>query len=231
MKRLLLFIAAAVLTTFGAQASIVVPGQAFTFVTDEDYPFYGYIMSGAAENGNFANTEWESGFAEIDLAGLNYSPFAALSFRYASCFINNARCRSDQFPLASGVASFTEYVGDNAASTTDYPSHGVGTIGSLNLAGTSTNIGLSYDVTSLYNAAIARGDAAFGVHVTIPGGRFDSAPVNEFVTFDSFALIVSPIPEPSTYILMIAGLCAVGATSRRRRAIFRARLQRNGATR
>lgn len=217
MKRLLLLAAAAVVTTINAQASTVVPGMAFTFVTDFDYPSYGYITNGAATNGNFGNTEFESGFAELNLAGLSYSTSAVLSFRYASCFIYGSRCRSDLGGPAAGVATFTEYVGDNVASTSDYPSFGVGTIGSLNLEGTSTNIGLSYDVTSLYNTAIGRGDAAFGVHVTIPGGYFGSAPINEFVTFDNFALTVSPIPEPSTYVLMISGLGAVVASLRRRR--------------
>ena len=196
----------------------VVQGLTFTVWTDHDYDLvpgklYGTVATGEASVFTAGLGEWSVGFSEFNLAGLQASDSVVLKFDAGTTWAY----QGDVIP-ALGSLALTEYVGDNAATVSDYGmSTSVASIGSFQIESQAPGDQLSFDVTSLYNAAIARGDAAFGVRFNIPtGGTFWGGSLFSAASYNNVSLTVAAVPEGSTWALMLGGLALIAFAKRRR---------------
>lgn len=210
--------------SFGASADVI-EGLTFSVVTDLDYfrpPVpYGYVVGGGdAVLMNWSNAEWEHGFSEFDLRRAASASTATLSYVFRDAAVGFGA--SPTGALAGATLDLASYVGDNRAAVTDY---GLGfgpSFARLALDALAPGARVSLDVTSLYNAFVARGDAAFGVRLKAFGGAFSSGSTTARATFTDFSLTVTPlvsaVPEPATWALFTAGLAVLGGVAARRRA-------------
>jgi len=196
----------------------VVQGLTFTVWTDHDYDLvpgklYGTVALGDASVFTAGLGEWSVGFSEFNLAGMKASDSVVLKFDAGTTWAY----QGDVIP-AFGNLALTEYVGNNVASVSDYgTSTSVGSIGSFQIESRAPGDQLSFDVTNLYNAAIARGDAAFGVRFNIPtGGTFWGGSLFGEANYNNMSLTVAAVPEASTWALMLGGLALIGFAKRRR---------------
>ena len=205
------------LTAASAAASAqTMQGMGFTFTTDGDYPVYGYVTPGA-HSGNYGGLEFDIALAEIDLSGLTQSSSATLSLHYASGALYHYGGNTPYALPATGRVTLMQYTGDNVAATSDYRAPNQGTVGSFELQTVGVGNRVSFDVTGLYNAAIARGDPAFGLKILMDG-FYGGAPIaDEFAYYDDITLTVATplVPEPSTWMLMFAGIVTIGTLVRR----------------
>jgi hypothetical protein len=206
MRSLLMAVALSV-ASVGALAQTQIQGQTFTVTADQSFslpggPYGDVTMAEPATAGMWGeSSEWIAARSEFDLAGQQAAGSVWLSFR----FLDMLAPAGSPIPMALGW-----YTGDNAATVSDF-NPGLFGLAALDLAGLGAGEIVQFDVTSLFNEAVARGDAAFGVGIdnrTLP---------NTFGRFESFTLTVSAVPEPASYALMLGGLAMVGALARRRR--------------
>jgi hypothetical protein len=209
--RKLLIGAALGLASIVAMAQTTVSGLSFSVTTDVDYdptnPATGYVTQGgsSATAGMYGyQAEWVAARSEFDLAGEQTASSVVLSFVLTSV------SRPEEQLGTAAFMPVRAYIGDNTASLSDFTPTWTGDIGSVDFGTLAVGSVLSFDVTSLFNAAVARGDAAFGVGIdnrTVP---------DSFASFNDFSLAVTAVPEPGTCALMFAGLFAVGFATRQR---------------
>lgn len=198
--------------SIGAWAQTQIDGLTFSVTTDSDYfqpePYqYGYVTPGpVATSGMWGNSsEWIAARSEFDLTGQTFASNVTLSIQ----FLNTSS--STYPPIPSGIPvpmSLRWYTGDNQARLQDW---GIAAtpIGTLDVSTFTAGQFLSFDVTTIFNAAVARGDAALGIAIdnrSIP---------NQFASFRDFSLTVSAVPEPSNYAFMLAGMALLGLARRR----------------
>jgi hypothetical protein len=207
MRSLLMAVALSV-ASVGALAQTQIQGQTFAVTADQSFGLpggpYGYVtMAEPVTAGMWGeSSEWIAARSEFDLAGQQAAGSVWLSFHFLDML---APAAYGPIPMALGW-----YTGDNAATVSDF-NPGLYGLATLDLAGLGAGEIVHFDVTSLFNEAVVRGDAAFGVGIdnrTLP---------NTFARFESFTLTVSAVPEPATYALMLGGLAMVGVVARRRR--------------
>ena len=223
----LLVAAAMCVASLGASAQSQIEGLTFSTWTDSGYyrgpglPLDGYVVvQDSADVGRyFSSGQYTSIRSEFNLAGQQAAGSAVLSFEY------DARYAVLSYPASQSMTVFLgSYAGDNVAHVSDWSTVTVGSPGSgflfslmgpprfgqFETAGLTFGQTLSYDVTSLYNLSLARGDAALGIGL-------DSGINFQYAKFGNFTLTVTPpVPEPSTYALLLGGLALVGFARRHR---------------
>ena len=202
--------AALVLACGATYAQTTLNGLSFTVSADTDY-FSGHgayvtLASPTATAGMYGYaSQWLVARSEFDLTGQQAAGSVFLSFKLAGT------SRPPEQLGTSGFMPVRSYIGDDLAQGSDFAPTWTGDIGNADFGSLAAGSLLSFDVTSLFNAAIARGDAAFGVGI-------DSKVIpNSFAYYSDFALSVSAVPEPGTAALMLVGLGSVLALARRRR--------------
>ncbi|MDY7015844.1 MAG: PEP-CTERM sorting domain-containing protein [Cyanobacteriota bacterium] len=163
---------------------------------------------GKAEVGDFFNEEVR-GLSEYDLTGLSASSSALISFdvfKVAGLFLNQ-----NDFPFVGDI-DIVAYAGDNSEDLSDYQAATLGTIGTFNTGGLSVGDTLNFDVTSIFNGAIASSLSSLGVRLQTSAGTDARGGA---VTFDDFTLTVDDstvVPEPTSTLGLLA-LGTLGAIS------------------
>lgn len=226
----LLVVAALCVTGVGAQAQTEIEGLTFSTWTDNSYfrapglPLDGYVVVGqSALVGQYYDFggQYTSARSEFNLTGQQAASAVMLSFQFDGRSAVQFAQQTPSMPLR-----LSWYVGDNVAHVSDWRvvevlpssvsirSHTV--FGNFDIDSFASGQVLSFDVTNLFNSAVARGDAALGI------GLDHSLYSFQYAKLSDFTLTVSAVPEPGTYALMLGGLTLLGLGCRRHRASNRA---------
>jgi uncharacterized repeat protein (TIGR01451 family) len=121
--------------------------------------------AGKAEVGDFG-TEEVRGLSEYDLAGLAAGP-AFVTFEVFQA--GGLFAGTNDFPF-DGEIEIVAYEGSNTEDIADYHTATFGTVGSFFTAGLVVGNTISFDVTTLYNAAIAGGFSSLGIRLQLAAG-------------------------------------------------------------
>jgi hypothetical protein len=178
--------------------------------------------AGKAEVGRFV-TEEVRGLSEYNLAGLSAAASAFVTF---NVFKEGGLFAATNDTPFTGTITIESYLGNNLEDISDYQSATTGTVGSFAVSAAGLNVGdiLSFDITSIFNAAIAAMNPSLGI-------RLRANPLNpnsEAWTFDTFRLTTdnqctpgapcgNGVPEPTALALFGLSIVALVAARRRRR--------------
>lgn len=165
--------------------------------------------AGLAEVGRLGSEEVR-GLSEYNLGGLSSAASAFVTFdvyRLGGLFGQSNY---------SGPISIYAYAGNNTEDLADFQALAMGLIGSFNSTGLLDSDVLSFDITSIFNTAIAANDSSLGI-------RLQMDPLlspNEAIVFHDFRLTTdnqsTKVPEPGT--LVLGGLALLAMSSARRRS-------------
>ena len=201
----------------------VTPGLTFSVASQSGIPATGTHYhsnlagvfgnpSGIAEVGSLQDQAMSMeecrGLSEFNLAGLSAGS-ATLAFRVFQP--GGLFAGQNSFPFTGNIGVLA-YVGNNAEDISDYSVSSLGPVGTFSTAGLLAGSPISFNVSALYNAQLALGSPALAFRLqttpaTVTGGGA--------LTFDSFTLTVTPVPEPTTIAAAASLLALLG---RRRRA-------------
>lgn len=168
--------------------------------------------AGKAEVGRYS-TEGVRGLSEYNLTGLSAASSAFVTFNVFKA--GGLFTGTNDFPF-TGTIKVDGYAGNNAENISDYQAASIGAVGSFGTGGLAVGGILSFDITALFNAALANGDTSLGI-------RLIADPLNDTGawTFDTFRLTTdnqtSVVPVPAGLPLMLTGLVVLGYRSFRRR--------------
>lgn len=173
--------------------------------------------AGKAEVGRFGSEEVR-GLSEYNLTGLTSATSAFVTFDVYKA--GGLFTGTNDFPFTGSIA-VDAYVGNNLEDISDYQAASSGAIGSFSTTGLFVGGVLSFDITGIYNTAIANGNTSLGI-------RLQASPLNDrgAWTFDTFRLTtdnqgtINNVPEPQSVALLLAGLGVMG--------VLRARQTRQG---
>lgn len=112
--------------------------------------------------------------------------------------------------VATVTPSFTGFPLGVTAGTMDHTYDMNAATGSWNSAFVNNNGGLPATAFAALLAGLDAGKAYFNVHTNVFTG-------GEIRGFLAPVVVTPPVPEPSTYALMLLGLAGIGAVARRRR--------------
>ncbi len=155
------------------------------------------------------------GVAEFNLAGLGPVSSASISFTVTSFLDDFGTSGHFVDPI-----SLFSYVGNNAIAFSDFQSTTTGLIGTFSTAGLSVGSILTFDVSAELIAALAAGDASFGL-LFDPTTRTTEGTAIRFGSITLNATTGAAVPEPESLALLFAG--AGAALFLRRRAQTRGR--------
>lgn len=206
-----------------AQAATITDGFTFAVASGGDTSVGTHFHSntggsfgnpaGKAEVGRYSS-EGVRGLSEYNLTGLSAASSAFVTFNVFKA--GGLFTGTNDFPF-TGTIKVDGYAGNNAEDISDYQAASIGAVGSFGTGGLAVGGILSFDITALFNAALANGDTSLGI-------RLIADPLNDSGawTFDTFRLTTdnqtSVVPVPAGLPLMLTGLVVLGYRSFRRRA-------------
>lgn len=216
--RSLAFAAAISFSSAGAFAATITDGFTFSvasFPADTSVGTHFHSSTGGdfgnpagkSEVGSFSGEEVR-GLSEYDLSGLSSSASAFVTFDVFS--LGGLFAGTNDF-LYDGPISVVSYVGNNLEDISDYEIASSATVGSFLTGGLAVGNTLSFDITSIFNAAIADGDGSLGIRLAISG-----APNGGAATFDTFRLTsddqstMPAVPLPAGFPLLFTALAGLG---------------------
>jgi len=162
--------------------------------------------AGKAEVGDFFSEEVR-GLSEYNMAGLGTATSAFVTFDVFKA--GGLFSGQNDFPFTGNI-NIVAYQGNNLEDISDYQAPSIGTVGTFNTAGLSVGNTLSFDITSIFNNAIANGWSSLGMRLQIASG---TDPQGGAWTFNTFRLTTDnqsnnqTVPEPAS----VLGLLAIGA--------------------
>jgi hypothetical protein len=169
--------------------------------------------AGKAEVGRFS-TEEVRGLSEYDLTGQSSAISAFVTFNVFKA--GGLFSGTNDTPF-TGTILVEAYAGNNLENISDYQSANIGSVGSFATTGLLVGNILSFDITSIFNAAILASDTSLGI-------RLQAVPLNpnsQAWTFDNFRLTTdnqsTAVPEPETLALISIGLIGLSTMRRRNR--------------
>jgi hypothetical protein len=218
------FVAVAFTATGAAQAATITDGFTFTVASGGGDTSVGTHFhsntggafgnpAGKAEVGRYSS-EGVRGLSEYNLTGLSTASSAFVTFNVFQA--GGLFPGVNDFPF-TGTIKVDGYAGNNLEDIADYQAPSIGAVGTFGTGGLAVGGILSFDITGLFNAALANGDVSLGM-------RLIADPLNDngAWTFDNFRLTTdnqtSVVPVPAGLPLMLTGLVALGWRSYRRRA-------------
>lgn len=160
--------------------------------------------AGLAEVGRLSSEETR-GLSEYNLAGLSNAPSAFVTFD-----VNQLGGLFGQSNF-EGLISINAYAGNNAEDLSDFEIATTGFVATFDTTGVSVGDIFSFDITSIFNAAITNGDASLGI-------KLQQDPLlvpNEAIVFNNFRLTTTndstngvPVPAPAPLALLVVGFAA-----------------------
>jgi hypothetical protein len=172
--------------------------------------------AGKAEVGSFSSEEVR-GLSEYNLTGLTSTASAFVTFEVFMA--GGLFTGTNDFPYV-GPIDVVAYAGNNLEDISDYSEPSLGTVGQFSTAGLGVGNTISFDITSIFNAAIANGDTSLGIRLQIAG-----TPNGGAYTFDLFRLTsdnqstvdLGQVPVPAALPLFASSLGAMGFLAHRRK--------------
>ncbi|QDZ09176.1 PEP-CTERM sorting domain-containing protein [Sphingomonas panacisoli] len=169
------------------------------------------------------STEVVRGLSEYNLTGLTSSPTAFVTFDVYKAGGLFSGVNDTPF---TGPITIYAYQGNNLEDISDFQAAAVATIGTFNVSPGSTPVGsiFSFDITSVFNQAIANNWNSLGIRL-----QANSLTASQAWTFQDFRLTSNnqttggAVPEPATWAMMLLGFGAIGGTLRRRSVTTRVR--------
>jgi hypothetical protein len=166
--------------------------------------------AGKAEVGSFFS-EAVRGLSEYNLAGLASGP-AYVTFNVFK--LGGLFSGDNDFPFTGNI-DVVAYASNNTEDISDFQAPSIGTVGTFSTAGLAVGNTLSFDITSIYNNALASSLPSLGIRLQTAAGTNTGGGA---LTFDTFRLTsdnqTTAIPTPA----LLPGLIGMGlATLRKNR--------------
>ena len=208
-----------------SQAATITNGFTYSVASGSNQTFGNHFHSntggsfgnpaGKAEVGDFSIEEVR-GLSEYNLTSLSSASSAFVTFNVFKA--GGLFAGVNDFPFTGNI-NVVSYQGNNLEDIADYQAPSTGNVGTFSTAGLAVGNTLSFDITSIFNAAIASADSSLGIRLQIANG---TDPKGGAWTFDTFRLTsdnqsTRPVPTPnSTLGLLAVGIFGVGATLNRK---------------
>lgn len=214
----------ALLVATPADAATITQGFTFSSATDEGGLLGNHFHSstggdfgnpaGKAEVGAFFGEEVR-GLSEYDLSGLDAADSAFVTF---DVFLRSGLFPGENdFPF-DGNINVVAYLGNNTEDVSDFQAPTVASVGTFSTTGLSVGDILSFDITSVFNGALASDVSSLGIRLQVAE---DTNPDGGALVFDSFRLTTDnqstqqSVPEASTVLGLLAVL-GLAKTTRKR---------------